>query len=86
MPSNAPVVRLSQRQPVASVGKRFLTEELNMKNFITRFLQDESGVTSIEYGLIAALISVVCIVAMTAVGTQLKAVYTGISTALAAAL
>jgi pilus assembly protein Flp/PilA len=57
-----------------------------MKNFVTRFLEDESGVTSIEYGLIAALISVVCIAAMTAVGVQLRAVYTGISTALAAAL
>ena len=57
-----------------------------MKSFVTRFLKDESGVTSIEYGLIAALISVVCIAAMTAVGTQLQAVYTGISTALAAAL
>jgi pilus assembly protein Flp/PilA len=65
----------------ASLGK-----ELSMKNLVTRFLHDESGVTSIEYGLIAALISVVCIAAMTAVGTQLKAVYTGISTALAAAL
>jgi pilus assembly protein Flp/PilA len=50
--------------------------ELRMKNFVTHFLQDESGVTSIEYGLIAALISVVCIAAMTAVGTRLQAVYT----------
>ena len=57
-----------------------------MQTFISRFLEDESGVTSIEYGLIAALISVVCIVAMTAVGTQLRAVYTSVSTALAAAL
>jgi pilus assembly protein Flp/PilA len=30
-----------------------------MKNFVTRFFEDESGVTAIEYGLIAALISVV---------------------------
>jgi pilus assembly protein Flp/PilA len=57
-----------------------------MQTLLSRFVRDESGVTSIEYGLIAALISVVCIAAMTAVGTQLKAVYTGISTALAAAL
>ena len=59
---------------------------LSMQTLLSRFVRDESGVTSIEYGLIAALISVVCIAAMTAVGTQLKAVYTGISTALAAAL
>jgi len=57
-----------------------------MKILFTRFVRDESGVTSIEYGLIAALISVVCIAAMTAVGGQLRAVYIGISTALAAAL
>jgi pilus assembly protein Flp/PilA len=57
-----------------------------MKILFTRFVRDESGVTSIEYGLIAALISVVCIAAMTAVGVQLQAVYTGVATALAAAL
>ena len=43
-----------------------------MKILFTRFVGDEFGVTSIEYGLIAALISVVCIAAMTAVGGQLK--------------
>jgi pilus assembly protein Flp/PilA len=56
-----------------------------VKNLITRFLKDESGPSAIEYGLIAALISVVCIVAMTAVGTNLNKVYTTISTALGAA-
>ena len=38
-----------------------------MKLF-SRFLRDETGVTAIEYGLIAALISVVCVGAMTAAG------------------
>ena len=56
-----------------------------MKNFLTRFLEDESGVTAIEYGLIAALISVVIIGAAGLVGTQLAAVFTNISTQLAAA-
>jgi hypothetical protein len=28
----------------------FLTEELSMKNIVTRFFEDESGVTAIEYG------------------------------------
>ena len=53
-----------------------------MQTLIFRFLKDESGPSAIEYGLIAALISVVCIVAMTAVGTHLNTVYTTISTAL----
>jgi pilus assembly protein Flp/PilA len=42
-----------------------------MKRVVTRFFQDESGVTAIEYGLIAALISVVCIAAMIFAGQQL---------------
>jgi pilus assembly protein Flp/PilA len=46
-----------------------------MKTLCSRFARDESGVTSIEYGLIAALISVVCIGAMTAVGGNLQALY-----------
>ena len=56
-----------------------------MRNLVTRFLENESGVTAIEYGLIAALISVVIITAAAAVGTQLAAVFTHISTKLAAA-
>jgi len=57
-----------------------------MKIFVTRFAKDESGVTAIEYGLIAALISVVCIGAMTTAGTQLTAIYTTIGNHLATAL
>jgi pilus assembly protein Flp/PilA len=57
-----------------------------MQNLFARFAKDESGVTAIEYGLIAALISVVCIGAMTIAGQQLLGVYTRIGNALAAAL
>jgi pilus assembly protein Flp/PilA len=53
---------------------------------LTRFLEDESGVTAIEYGLIAALISVVCIAAMTFAGQQLLLVYNKIGNSLANAL
>ena len=42
-----------------------------MKNFITRFLKNESGATAIEYGLIAAGIAVVIIAAVQAIGTAL---------------
>jgi pilus assembly protein Flp/PilA len=58
----------------------------SMQTFLSRFVRDESGVTAIEYGLIAALISVVCIGAMTIAGTQLNAVYTQIGTSLTGAL
>lgn len=46
------------------------------------FLKDETGATAIEYGLIAALISVAAIVAMNAVGTQLQNTFTNVSNAL----
>ena len=56
-----------------------------MSKFVTRFLKDESGATAIEYGLIAALIAVVLVSALTAVGTNLKGAFEKISTAVAPA-
>jgi pilus assembly protein Flp/PilA len=53
-----------------------------MRNLISKLLRDESGATAIEYGLIAALIAVVIIGAVTAVGTSLKATFTSVSNAL----
>jgi pilus assembly protein Flp/PilA len=53
-----------------------------MKTLLFRFAQDESGVTAIEYGLIAGLIAVVIIPAVTIVGTDLMAKFSAISTAL----
>lgn len=43
-----------------------------MNKLISRFVRDESGATAIEYGLIAALIAVVIIGGVTAVGTKLS--------------
>ena len=53
-----------------------------MKNLFTRYMKDESGATAIEYGLIAALISVVIIASLTAVGSSLDAKFTAVDTAL----
>ena len=53
-----------------------------MRNLFHCFIGDQSGVTAIEYGLIAALIAVVIIVAVTAVGSDLSATFTSIATAL----
>jgi pilus assembly protein Flp/PilA len=44
-------------------------------NLISRFVRDESGATAIEYGLIAALIAVVIITGVTAVGTGLSTTF-----------
>jgi pilus assembly protein Flp/PilA len=54
-----------------------------MKNLIARFVKDESGATAIEYGLIAAGISLAIIAAVNALGTTLSSTFTGISTKLA---
>jgi pilus assembly protein Flp/PilA len=51
-------------------------------NFISRFFRDESGATAIEYGLIAALIAVVIITAVTAVGTGVSTAFNSVATAL----
>jgi pilus assembly protein Flp/PilA len=48
-------------------------------NLISRFFRDESGATAIEYGLIAALIAVVIITGVTAVGTNLSTTFTTLS-------
>ncbi len=49
---------------------------------LMRFLQDESGATAIEYGLIAAGISVAIIVAVTSLGSGLNTTFTSVQTAL----
>lgn len=50
---------------------------------LKRFLKDESGATAIEYGLIAALVSVVIITALGVVGDNLTSTFDSIGTALA---
>lgn len=53
-----------------------------MKNLFARFAKDESGATAIEYGLIAALISIACIMAFQMLGLNLVDVFTTVSNAL----
>ncbi len=51
----------------------------NLMNNVKRFVQDEEGVTAIEYGLIASLIAVAIIVAVGSVGTNLSGIFTYIA-------
>ena len=53
-----------------------------MKNLLSRFSNDESGATAIEYGLIAGLISVLIVTALVLLGPKLQGVFTTITTAL----
>ena len=57
---------------------------MQITRFIQKFVRDEEGVTAIEYGLIAALIAVVIIISVTAVGSKLAIVFTNIAAALLA--
>ncbi len=56
-----------------------------MSKFVTRFLNDESGATAIEYGLIVALIAVVIASVVTTLGGSLKATFTKTNTAVTGA-
>jgi pilus assembly protein Flp/PilA len=51
-----------------------------------RFARNEDGATAIEYGLIAALVSVAAIGALTAMGQSLSTMFTTVSTALSTAV
>ena len=50
--------------------------------FFKNLLRDEAGATAIEYGLIAALIAVAAIAAMSSLGTQLSTTFNQVSTAM----
>jgi pilus assembly protein Flp/PilA len=53
-----------------------------MKKFVLRFWRDESGATAIEYGLIAAGISIVIIAAVNGLGTNLSSKFDTINNSL----
>ncbi len=57
-----------------------------MITLISRFLKDDSGATAIEYGLIAALVSVAAIGALPAMGDSLSSLFDTVSTALSTAV
>ena len=57
-----------------------------MLRFFRNLRKDENGATAIEYGLIAGLISVIIISAVTLVGSQLQAVFSHIGTTLQGSL
>lgn len=51
------------------------------KNFFSR---KEEGATMVEYGLMVALIAVVCIIAVTALGTSISGLFDGVATTIGA--
>ena len=57
-------------------------ERLDMSKFVAGFMSDESGATAIEYGLIAALVAVVLVTALGAMGTKLSGTFNNVSSSL----
>ncbi|TMJ46696.1 MAG: Flp family type IVb pilin [Alphaproteobacteria bacterium] len=53
-----------------------------MHAFFTKLIKDESGVTAIEYGLIAALIAVAAVTVMGTVGTNLSTTFSKVAASL----
>jgi pilus assembly protein Flp/PilA len=59
---------------------------MKMYTLIKNFVADESGATAIEYGLIAALVSVAAVTALTSVGSSLDKMFSSVSSTLDAAV
>ena len=59
---------------------------MRMYSIIKDFAHDDSGATAIEYGLIAALVSVAAVTALTNVGTSLDGMFSSVSSTLDAAV
>jgi pilus assembly protein Flp/PilA len=57
-------------------------KEFAMKNLTLLFLKDETAATAIEYGLIAAGISVAIIAVVQGLGTKLNTTFSSVSSAL----
>jgi len=55
--------------------------ETKERAMLKRFFKDEGGVTMIEYGLIAALVGVACVVVLTTLGGDLQTLFGNVGTA-----
>ena len=72
-----------RRSPVwGRVGPHRGQKEFAMKNLISSFFEDETAATAIEYGLIAAGISVAIITVVGTLGVKLNTVFSQVQTAL----
>ena len=56
------------------------------RKMLTRIIKDQSGATAIEYGLIAALVSIAVVGVLTALGTSLSGVFTLVTTTVTGAV
>ena len=53
-----------------------------MRNLINRFRRDEEGAALVEYGMLVGLIAVICVAAVTLLGTEVSTAFSNIAVAL----
>jgi pilus assembly protein Flp/PilA len=53
-----------------------------MRSLINQFLREEEGAALVEYGMLVGLIAVICVVAVTTLGTEVSAAFSNIASAL----
>jgi pilus assembly protein Flp/PilA len=69
-------------QPICRSDKIKTRKEYRNMGRISAFITDESGATAIEYGLLAALISIAALAAMKVVGTKLSTTFSTVGASL----
>jgi pilus assembly protein Flp/PilA len=77
--------RRTKPAPAGAERKQQSKQVLTMTNLVKRFANDETGATAIEYGLIAAGISVAIVTVVMTLGSQLQTTFSNISSQLATA-
>ena len=53
-----------------------------MRRFINQLYREENGAALVEYGMLVGLIAVICVVAVTTLGTEISAAFSNIANAL----
>jgi pilus assembly protein Flp/PilA len=71
-----------RQHPIVSLAATNISGALQMKMLVLRFINDDIGATAIEYGLIAAGISIAIIAAVNSIGTSLNSTFSSISSQL----
>jgi pilus assembly protein Flp/PilA len=66
----------------ASLSLAPTSKDLLMRKLINRFRRDDEGAALVEYGMLVGLIAVICVVAVTTLGTEVSSAFSAIASAL----
>jgi pilus assembly protein Flp/PilA len=74
---------LLRRRRARVIGTYLSKRNLYMRKLLKRFRKNEEGAALVEYGMLVGLIAVVCIVAVTTLGTEVSSVFSVIASDIA---